>query len=782
MKYDPQPRSTMQRPTAIQLQMPPPYVPPPIDTYDPTSAHYRYKDELIDIGEMDKIGGRCGFCLEKFWLRMKRFLHKICPCFYALFSSKEEEYQLYKAILGFPFGVAVGVLFYYAMIDRLKLNTFFRFMMGTMMLIVMSMGYARSIKIRCVVWLIFPCFFGKSGRDILMTMAIGALLTGPVSNTMDNFKESVRTVTCMTELMINMTMVRFELTGKPIFSIVRNFVGSERMDKMTGKLHKSLSPVKNEVENTKETKEEEVKAARMDAEMGTKRSDYFHEQERKNAAKLAKEDGGNKSKAFAVDTSYIKKLDYRCNNIWGGAVDVCKQAFADAWDNCLRVIPVIGYLICWPTKLDFFCLLVKLFPSPANCDASKLLNSGFGGAYSDGDDAATELTQGTKVKLEYMVKPRKGKVDAANIQDVRKGMKNEFGKKQRFFNFIITICQRIMAFAFIQIFITSFQYHNSYLSSIKFDNCYMTDYFRSIERRRRRRGRSTLVPLKKLESRILIEPTAWRLLPAEKQKFSKGTVKLVINSLLFVLIFIFDHLIFAILDIVTRHSYVVYAQKGVHDIKLQVNGTGMLAKLVRGILKGFHERHEINQKFDNLKCLPYATLTPPIYYLKVFGTIALILLLLYFEAYGLRLRRMVCSFFFPKREKQRILSLYNGTMKRRAGYARTVRHQVRRLARERHLTMEWDTWTALLNQCPLFCFWLKWVGKGKTTCVACREEEDETFHFCDTPGCNFAYCPSCWEDLRRHCYACSPESADEESSLSEGMFGSDDDNPDAKDD
>lgn len=121
-------------------------------------------------------------------LGMKRFLHKICPCFYALFSSKEEEYQLYKAILGFPFGVAVGVLFYYAMIDRLKLSTFFRFMMGTMMLIVMSMGYARSIKIRCIVWLILPCFFGKSGRGILMTMAIGALLTGPVSNTMDNFR------------------------------------------------------------------------------------------------------------------------------------------------------------------------------------------------------------------------------------------------------------------------------------------------------------------------------------------------------------------------------------------------------------------------------------------------------------------------------------------------------------------------------------------------------------------------------------------------------------------
>ena len=83
---------------------------------------------------------------------------------------------------------------------------------------------------------------------------------------------------------------------------------------MTGKLQKSLSPVKNEVENSKETKEEEIKAARLDAEMGTKRSEYFHQQEKKNAANLAKEDGGNKSKAFAVDSAYIKKLDYRCNS------------------------------------------------------------------------------------------------------------------------------------------------------------------------------------------------------------------------------------------------------------------------------------------------------------------------------------------------------------------------------------------------------------------------------------------------------------------------------------
>lgn len=99
-------------------------------------------------------------------------------------------------------------------------------MMGAMVVTSLSLGYARSIKVRCIVWLIFPCFFGKSGRTILLTMALGALLNGPISNTMGNFKESVRTVTCMTEMMINMTLTRFELTGKPIFNIVKGFVVS----------------------------------------------------------------------------------------------------------------------------------------------------------------------------------------------------------------------------------------------------------------------------------------------------------------------------------------------------------------------------------------------------------------------------------------------------------------------------------------------------------------------------------------------------------------------------
>ena len=46
-----------------------------------------------------------------------------------------------------------------------------------------------------------------------------------------------------------------------------------------------------------------------------------------------------------------------------------------------------------------------MFPLPVKCDSSKMLNSGFGGAYSEGDDAGAELEKGMNVKLEYKVMP-----------------------------------------------------------------------------------------------------------------------------------------------------------------------------------------------------------------------------------------------------------------------------------------------------------------------------------------------------------------------------------------
>ena len=48
------------------------------------------------------------------------------------------------------------------------------------------------------------------------------------------------------------------------------------------------------------------------------------------------------------------------------------------------------------------------------------------------------------------------------------------------------------------------------------------------------------------------------------------------------------------------------------------------------------------------------------------------------EAYGLRLRRLICAFFYRKREKKRVLYLYNEMLKKRKGFLRHMRHRVRK--------------------------------------------------------------------------------------------------------
>lgn len=42
------------------------------------------------------------------------------------------------------------------------------------------------------------------------------------------------------------------------------------------------------------------------------------------------------------------------------------------------------------------------------------------------------------------------------------------------------------------------RYHDRYLTAIQFDNIYITNYFKLLDERRRRRGQLTLLPLKKV--------------------------------------------------------------------------------------------------------------------------------------------------------------------------------------------------------------------------------------------------------------------------------------------
>lgn len=98
----------------------------------------------------------------------------------------------------------------------------------------------------------------------------------------------------------------------------------------------------------------------------------------------------------------------------------------------------------------------------------------------------------------------------------------------------------------------------------------------------------------------------------------------------------------------------------------------MIAALLRSLVKGFNIKKRIKIERSNEQCLPRPKSLVKSYILKIYGTYFIIWIMMWIQAYTQRTRRLICSYFFRKREKKRILFLYNETLKRRKTLIRYV--------------------------------------------------------------------------------------------------------------
>lgn len=221
---------------------------------------------------------------------------------------------------------------------------------------------------------------------------------------------------------------------------------------------------------------------------------------------------------------------------------------------------------------------------------------------------------------------------------------------------------------------------------------YVTSYFRKIDARRKTRGSLTLLPLKKIERPKFVDPYNLRPSKLERVHLTSQTVKLLLEMISVTTFILLDRLFFEALDLVKRHAHMEYVQvrnsqlsdifrvlanfgiysvqAGHHDLTLEVRGIGVIATLIRSVVRGFNVKRRVKTVVSNSACLPRASRISNRVIFKIYSTYLGIWLLLFTAAYTQRLRRIICSFFYRKREKRRILYLYNESLRRRLGYAR----------------------------------------------------------------------------------------------------------------
>uniref|UniRef100_A0A8C8B576 Dendritic cell-specific transmembrane protein-like domain-containing protein n=1 Tax=Otus sunia TaxID=257818 RepID=A0A8C8B576_9STRI len=215
--------------------------------------------------------------------------------------------------------------------------------------------------------------------------------------------------------------------------------------------------------------------------------------------------------------------------------------------------------------------------------------------------------------------------------------------------------------------------------------------------------------------------------------------------LLFLLACGLDHVLFTMLSIIQQHSFVQYSFHSSHHLSVHVGGTSLMARLLRSTVGALNTTSDTQLETSNLACLPQPRGMRREQYLSSCLPLAVLVLFCLAQAYTYRLRRAIAAYYFPKREKSRVLYLYNKLLRQRQSFVRRQRKRIARRERQRP-----GLGTSLLRRWP----WLRrWMRRS---CTVCETPETPRDRVCPAESCGARYCGWCWREAGGTCLACTP--------------------------
>ncbi|KAJ2948596.1 hypothetical protein O0L34_g7851 [Tuta absoluta] len=705
--------------------------------------------------------------LSCFWVKkLSSFLAFVCPCSGCSWSFIPSIRSIrYVALLGVVTyivvicgGVALGQIYY----QYLWAIVPFPYHLGTVLSIslslVMGIGNAVCRQLRCISLLTFPMYCGKPGRGVLKAVVLTYVIAGPITNMGLNAKEVVRVYACSTHLASNLSKAKYNLMVEPFQNTA--FMVKDDMEQVKdtlGSFRKVAAPIEDEVENLQEVNMSRVINDYVDGVFATlRRSDHI---EKKYVPKPADKE------ETAYHKTYAKKLEYRCHEQISRAIKVCFDAFDGAFETCINEMPpYVAGAICWPLKITYICNMMHYVDGAGLCDSSKEVNPGLGKGYLYLKRAKREIAHNLQdIKLQYKVNEIHQLYDVQDAKETGDRVMQAFEEKHIIMQNVIHVVNIFVALLFIRIIRAAVSYHDNYLTSIGYDNVYITSYFKRIDKRRVERNKCSLLPLKKMERSKYIDVRS-TVYMAERNKLLTKVLKVLLEMVTATTFVMLDRLFFEALDVVRQHTEADFTRQGEHDVNIKVEGKGVLANAVRTLLSGLNESRRMRRTVSNRECLPRPRSMPVIYFLKIYGGYLWILLLLYFNPYTIRLNRLICSWYYPRREKQRILHLYNDILKKRVKMSKTLRRTAVQAVRAYYLSGE--NLLSLRMKFPQVLGWLQVLPPGRMTCLICGETEPRNaneraeWHPCASAECPFVYCSECWHDIGERCLACDPSLAE----------------------
>ncbi|XP_077799365.1 E3 ubiquitin-protein ligase DCST1 isoform X2 [Macaca mulatta] len=596
-----------------------------------------------------------------------------------------------------------------------------------------AMGWGTSPHIRCASLLIVPKMLGKEGRLFVMGYALAAIYVGPVANLRHNLNDVIASLGCTVELQINNTRAAWRVSTAPLRAVFKDLLSSKEL-------------LRAETRNISTTFED------LDAQV--KSETGYTPEDAVDSGETAQGREAHQAPASSLHLStqkmYELKTKLRCSYVVNQAILSCRRWFDHKHEQCMKHIwvPLLTHLLCLPMKFKFFCGIAKVME--VWCRKRIPVEGNFGQTYDTLNQSIRDLDGEFSANIDFKEEKQAGVLGLnASWEQVSTEVRDYVHHQEARLEWALGLLHVLLSCTFLLVLYTSFSYMDSYNHDIRFDNIYISTYFCQIDDRRKKLGKRTLLPLRKAEEKTVIFPCKPTIQASEMSNMVRELLETLPILLLLAVLCGLDWALYSIFDTIRHHSFLQYSFRSSHKLEVKVGGDSMLARLLRRTIGALNTSSETVMESNNMPCLPQPVGLDARAYWRAALPIGLLVCLCLLQAFGYRLRRVIAAFYFPKREKKRILFLYNDLLRKRAAFTKLRRAAILRRARQqkapRHPLAD-----ILHRGCPLLRRWLR------RRCVVCQAPKTPESYVCPTLDCEAVYCWSCWDDMRQRCPVCTP--------------------------
>uniref|UniRef100_A0A2K6C2N2 DC-STAMP domain containing 1 n=1 Tax=Macaca nemestrina TaxID=9545 RepID=A0A2K6C2N2_MACNE len=596
-----------------------------------------------------------------------------------------------------------------------------------------AMGWGTSPHIRCASLLLVPKMLGKEGRLFVLGYALAAIYVGPVANLRHNLNDVIASLGCTVELQINNTRAAWRVSTAPLRAVFKDLLSSKEL-------------LRAETRNISTTFED------LDAQV--KSETGYTPEDAVDSGETAQGREAHQAPASSLHLStqkmYELKTKLRCSYVVNQAILSCRRWFDHKHEQCMKHIwvPLLTHLLCLPMKFKFFCGIAKVME--VWCRNRIPVEGNFGQTYDTLNQSIRDLDGEFSANIDFKEEKQAGVLGLnASWERVSTEVRDYVHHQEARLEWALGLLHVLLSCTFLLVLYTSFSYMDSYNHDIRFDNIYISTYFCQIDDRRKKLGKRTLLPLRKAEEKTVIFPCKPTIQASEMSNMVRELLETLPILLLLAVLCGLDWALYSIFDTIRHHSFLQYSFRSSHKLEVKVGGDSMLARLLRRTIGALNTSSETVMESNNMPCLPQPVGLDARAYWRAALPIGLLVCLCLLQAFGYRLRRVIAAFYFPKREKKRILFLYNDLLRKRAAFTKLRRAAILRRARQqkapRHPLAD-----ILHRGCPLLRRWLR------RRCVVCQAPKTPESYVCPTLDCEAVYCWSCWDDMRQRCPVCTP--------------------------